>query len=364
MIRLLPMIAPPARLELALAPTPILKLDRLSRRLGVEVHVKRDDLTGLLESGNKVRKLEFLVGEALQQGADTLVTGGRPDSNGCRAVAAVAARLGLRAVLAIRGERPDAYDGNLLLGRLLGAETRYHPELALEGAPEPLDAVMEALAAELHAHGARPYVIRESGAGELGALGYVECAVELSEQIHHGAPRFDTVVITAGSGGSHAGLLMGKQLAGLPGEIVGVPVTAPAEHVRAAIVRTVGAAIQRFGFAIEVPKAIHLLDGYQGAGGASATDEELGLLVKLAREEGLLLDPVYTAKGFRGLVETLARDPKALGQRVCFIHTGGLFSLFPFKDRLRGLLGEDRQGEAQPKATQGETQPKASRADT
>jgi D-cysteine desulfhydrase len=331
------MIAPPARLELALAPTPILKLDRLSRRLGVELHVKRDDLTGLLESGNKIRKLEFLVGEALQQGADTLVTSGPPDSNGCRAVAAVAARLGLRAVLAIRGPRPAAEDGNLLLGRLLGAETRYYPEAARE----PLDAIMEALAAEVRARGARPYVIPESGAGELGALGYVECAVELSEQIHHGAPRFDTVVITVGSGGSHAGLLMGKQLAGLPGEVVGVPATAPAERVREAIVRTVAAAIQRFGFAIEVPKAIHLLDGYQGAGAAGATDEDLGLLVELAREEGLLLDPVYTARGFRALVETLARDPKALGPRVCFIHTGGLYSLFPLKDRLRGLLDRE-----------------------
>lgn len=327
------MIAPPARLELALAPTPILKLDRLSRRLGVEVHVKRDDLTGLLESGNKVRKLEFLVGEALQQGADTLITCGPPDSNGCRAVAAVAARLGLRAVLAIRGERPAASDGNLLLGRLLGADTRYHPDLG----PDPGPGLMEALAAEVRARGGRPYVIPESGAGELGALGYVECAVELSEQIHHGAPRFDAIVITAGSGGSHAGLLMGKQLAGLPGEIVSVPVTAPAERVREAIVRTVGAAVQRFGFAIEVPKAIHLLDGYQGAGPGAATDEELAVIVALAREEGLLLDPVYTAKGFRGLVETLARDPKALGQRVCFIHTGGLFSLFRYRDRLSQL---------------------------
>ena len=342
------MIAAPARLELALAPTPILKLDRLSRRLGVELYVKRDDLTGLLESGNKVRKLEFLVGEALQQGADTLITCGTPDSNGCRAVAAVAARLGLRAVLAIRGNGPAAADGNLLLGRLLGADTRYHPEL--ERGPERATAVMEALAAEVRARGGRPYIIPEGGAGELGALGYIECAVELSEQIHHGAPRFDTIVITAGSGGSHAGLLMGKQLAGLPGEIVSVPVTGPAEEVREAIVRTVGGAIQRFGFAIEVPKAIHLLDGYQGAGPADPTDEELGVIVQLAREEGLLLDPVYTARGFRGLVETLARDPKALGQRVCFIHTGGLFSVFPFRDRLSQLLGE--------------APPKASRADT
>jgi D-cysteine desulfhydrase len=351
------MIAPPARLELALAPTPILKLDRLSRRLGVEVYVKRDDLTGLLESGNKVRKLEFLVGEALQQGADTLITCGPPDSNGCRAVAAVAARLGLRAVLAIRGPRPAAADGNLLLGRLLGADTRYYSDLGpdlgpnLEPGPTPEgdDAVMTALAAEVRAGGGRPYLIPAGGAGELGALGYIECAVELSEQIHHGAPRFDTIVITAGTGGSHAGLLMGKQLAGLPGEIVSVPVAGPAERVREAIVRTMGAAIQRFGFAIEVPKAIHLLDGFQGAGPAEATDEDLGVIVQLAREEGLLLDPVYTARGFRGLVETLAADPKALGQRVCFVHTGGLFSVFAHRDRLNRYL----QGE-----------PKASRADT
>ena len=322
------MIAPPARLELALAPTPILKLERLSRRLGVELHVKRDDLTGLLESGNKVRKLEFLVGEALQQGADTLITCGTPDSNGCRAVAAVAARLGLRVLLAIRGERPPAYDGNLLLSRLLGAEIRHYPMIDRE------DLAMETLAAEVRARGGRPYTIPESGASELGALGYVECAVELSEQIHHGAPRFDTIVISAGSGGSHAGLLMGKQLAGLPGEIVSVPVTAPAERVREAVSRTVGAAIQRFGFAIEVPKAIHLLDGYQGAGPGGAADEEIEVIVQLAREEGLLLDPVYTARGFRGLMDTLARDPKALGQRICFIHTGGLFSLFPLRDRL------------------------------
>jgi D-cysteine desulfhydrase len=322
------MIAPPARLELALAPTPLLKLERLSRRLGVELHVKRDDLTGLLESGNKVRKLEFLVGEALQQGADTLITCGTPDSNGCRAVAAVAARLGLRVVLAIRGERPAAYDGNLLLGRLLGAEIHHHP------ASDREDLVMETLAAEVRARGGRPYTIPESGASELGALGYVECAVELSEQIHHGAPRFDTIVISAGSGGSHAGLLMGKQLAGLPGEIVSVPVAAPAERVREAVARTVGAAIQRFGFAIEVPKTIHLLDGYQGAGPGGAADEEIEVIVRLAREEGLLLDPVYTARGFRGLMDTLARDPKALGQRICFIHTGGLFSLFPLRDRL------------------------------
>ena len=328
------MAAPPARLELALGPTPILKLDRLSRRLGVELHVKRDDLTGLLESGNKVRKLEFLVGEALQQGADTLVACGALQSNGCRAVAAVAARLGLRAVLLVRGEPSVAYDGNLLLGRLLGAEVRYCAEADFARAGE----IMETMATEIRARGGRPYLIPESGANEVGALGYLECAVELSEQINHGAPRFDAVVISAFTGGSQAGLLLGKRLAGLPGEIVGVPVARPAERVREHVVHTMGAAIRRWGFSIDVPKTVHLLDGDPGGDGLDATDADLAVLVELAREEGVLLDPVYTARGFRGLVETLSRDPKALGQRVCFIHTGGLFSLFPYRERLSRLI--------------------------
>lgn len=324
----------PPRLPLALAPTPIMKLERLSRRLGVELYVKRDDLTGLLESGNKVRKLEFLVGEALERGADTLITCGTLQSNCCRAVAAVAARLGLNAVLAVKGARPAAYDGNLLLDRLLGAAVRYLSDAEWAR----VDEVMEEMAAALRAEGHRPYVIPESGSNEVGALGYLECAVELAGQIGHGAPRFDTVAISVYSGGSQAGMLMGKQLAGLPSEIVGIPIAWPADKVRDHVVRTMAGAIRRFGFAIEVPKSIHLLDGYQGVGRAAVGDAELGTIVQIAREEGLILDPVYTAKAFTGLMDTLARDPKALGQRVCFLHTGGIFSLFPFRESLTRLI--------------------------
>jgi D-cysteine desulfhydrase len=323
----------PPRVPLALLPTPIVKLDRLSRQLGVELFVKRDDLTGLLESGNKVRKLEFLIAEALAQGADTLVTCGTLQSNCCRAVAAVAARLGLRAILAVAGERPPVYDGNLLLGRLLGAEVRYCSADEFARAGETMDAIAE----DVRRAGGRPYVIPESGSNEVGALGYLECAVELAGQIAHGAPRFDTVAISAFSGGSHAGLLMGKQLGGLPSEIVGIPIAWPADRVRANAAATMARAIARFGFAIEVPKAIHLIDGYQASGRAGVGDGELSALIALARQEGILLDPVYTGKAFHGLVDTLRRDPHALGQRVCFVHTGGVFSLFPFRDRLSRL---------------------------
>lgn len=324
----------PSRIELAMSPTPIMKLDRVSRRLGVEVYLKRDDLTGMLESGNKVRKLEFLVADALDQGTDTLITVGTLQSNCCRAVAAVAARLGLSAVVAVKGTRPDVYDGNLLLNRMLGAEVRYLSDEEFASYPVALEAIGE----EVRRRGGRPYIIPESGSNETGALGYLECAVELAGQIEHGAPRFDTVAIAAFSGGSQAGLLMGKQLAGLPSEIVGVPIAWPAEAVRAYAAETIGKAVRRYGFAVEVPKTIHLLDGYQGTGRAAVDDGELSLLIQMAREEGVMLDPVYTAKAFGGLLDTLQRDPKALGQRVCFIHTGGIFSLFPFREPLTRLL--------------------------
>jgi D-cysteine desulfhydrase len=324
----------PARIELALAPTPIMKLERVSRRLGVELYLKRDDLTGLLESGNKIRKLEFLVGDALAQGADTLITVGTLQSNCCRAVSAVAARLGLNAVIAVKGPRPAAYDGNLLLNRMLGADVRYLSDAEFTRYPDAL----EALAEEVRGAGGTPYVIPESGSNEVGALGYLECAVELAEQISHGAPRFDTIAVTAFSGGSQAGLLMGKQLAGLPSEIVSVPIAFSADHVRGYVAETIGKAVGRFGFAIDVPKTIHLLDGYQGTGRTGVDDAELSLVIRLAREEGVMFDPVYTAKAFGGLLDTLQRDPKALGQRVCFIHTGGIFSLFPLREPLTRLL--------------------------
>jgi len=133
-------------------------------------------------------------------------------------------------------------------------------------------------------------------------------------------------------------MLMGKQLAGLPGEIVGIPIAWSAAKVREHIGRTMATAIQRFGFAIEVPKTFHLIDGYQGTGRASVEEAELSTIVRLARDEGIVLDPVYTAKAFAGLVTTLEKDPKALGHRICFIHTGGIFSLFPFRESLTRML--------------------------
>jgi D-cysteine desulfhydrase len=330
--------APPIpRVELAVTPTPLLHLERLSRELGVELWLKRDDLTGLLESGNKVRKLEFLVGEALAQSADTLVTCGTLQSNCCRAVSAVAARLGLKAVLALRGAPPDEDDGNYLLDRLLGAEVHHCAE---DDWPR-VDEVLQDLAARVRRRGGVPYVIPESGATVTGALGYLACGQELAAQFRHGAPAFDSVVITAFSGGSHAGLLMARQLAGLPGDVVGIPVARPAADVSADVARTLDEARRRYGLAVQASGAIRLLDGYQAGGRGDVEPHVLRTIVALARLEGIVLDPIYTGKAFAGLLDTLRRDPRALGGRVCFVHTGGVFSVFPFRRDLRRLMDGD-----------------------
>jgi D-cysteine desulfhydrase len=325
--------APIPRVELAHAPTPLLKLERLSTELGVELWVKRDDLTGLLETGNKIRKLEYLIGEALAQRADTLITCGTLQSNCCRAVSAVAARLGLKAMLALKGVPPPEYDGNLLLDRLLGAEVRY----CTDEEWEKVDQVMQEMAGHARAAGRTPYVIPESGATVVGALGYFSCGQEIAQQVRHGAPEFDTIAITAFSGGSQAGLLMAKQLTGLQAEIVSVPIAWEAERVRSYVTDVIEQARRRWSLAVQVPDEIRLLDGYQGAGRAEVAPEDLAMVLRVARREGVVLDPVYTAKAFGGLLDHIRRQPGSLGRRICFIHTGGVFSIYPFRAALSRL---------------------------
>jgi D-cysteine desulfhydrase len=325
----------PDRLRLTSGPTPIEPLPRLSRRLGVEVLVKRDDLTGFAESGNKIRKLEFLAREALDQEADTLVTVGALQSNCARATAAIAARLGLRCVLGLRGERPAVADGNLLLARLFGARPVFVPAEAVDR-PESLFAD---LCEEVRRAGGRPYVIPESGSNELGVFGYAALSQELAGQVAAGAPLPDSVVIAAWSGGSLAGLHLGRALGGLASEVWGVPIAFPAETIRDNVWSTVRKASQRFDLDVALDRdAVRLLDGYQAEGRAAVRDEELRIVAETARETGLLLDPVYTAKAFHGMVDTLRRHPGRLGRRVLFVHTGGGFGLFPFREPLGRLL--------------------------
>jgi D-cysteine desulfhydrase len=325
----------PGRVHLAACPTPIQPLPRLGAALGIELSVKRDDLTGFGESGNKARKLEFLVHDALEQGADTLITVGALQSNCARATSAVAARLGLRCVLGIRGAAPDVPDGNLFLARLFGARAVHVPPEAVDR-PE---ALFTRLCEEVRAEGGRPYVIPESGSNELGALGYAAWVEELRGQIAAGAlAPPDAVVVAAWSGGTLAGLYLGQALFGLDADIWGVPVEFDAETIRGSVWATVRKSAARIGADVHVERsAIRLLDGYQGAGRGGVRSEELAVVARAARE-GLLLDPVYTAKAFLALEDTVRRAPGLLGRRILFLHTGGGFGVFPYRDPLTRLF--------------------------
>jgi D-cysteine desulfhydrase len=325
----------PPRLRLGALPTPIERVGRLGDGLGIELYVKRDDLTGFGESGNKVRKLEFLVQEALDQRADTLITVGALQSNCCRATAAVAARLGLRAVLGLRGERPAESDGNLLLARLFGAETVFVPPAEVD---QP-DALFASLAERVRRAGGRPYLIPESGSNEVGVWGYAAAVEEIQAQVAAGAPSPDTIVIAAWSGGSLAGLHLGQALFGLACEIVGVPVAFDAETIRDSVASTVRKAAARLALDLEVaPGAIRLLDGHQGLGRQGTQPQELEMVVTAARQGGILLDPVYTAKAVLALLAEARQHPGSLGRRVLFLHTGGGFGVFPFRGALSRLL--------------------------
>jgi D-cysteine desulfhydrase len=325
----------PGRLRLAATPTPVQPLPRLGAALGLELSVKRDDLTGFAETGNKARKLEFLAHDALEQGADTLITVGALQSNCARATAAVAARLGLGCVLGLRGMAPAVPDGNLLLARLFGARTVFVPPDVVD---RP-DALFTRLCEEVRQAGGRPYIIPESGSNELGTLGYAAAVEELQGQIAAGllAPP-DAIVVAAWSGGCLAGLHLGKALHGLRAEIFGVPVQFDAETIRGSVWAAVQKAAARIGADVHVERgSIHLLDGYQGDGRAGVRPEELAVVARVARD-GLLLDPVYTAKAFLGLEDTARRQPGLLGRRVLFLHTGGGFGVFPFREPLARLL--------------------------
>jgi D-cysteine desulfhydrase len=309
------------RLQLAALPTPIEPLHRLSDRLGVELRVKRDDLTGLLVSGNKVRKLEFLLAEALELGADTLITCGGAGSNHCRATAVIAARLGLGCRLLLRTPEglpePKPWTGNLLLSSLAGAELRF----VTPDAYRDHEGLFGAAVAELEAAGHRPYVVPEGGSNALGAEGYAAAFEELLSQW----PEADTVISAMGSGGTAAGLVLGRRRVGRGPMPVAVNVCDDEEFFRARIASILGD---------RADHDLRILDGFKGRGYARSSPEELDLIADVARTEGLFLDPVYTGKAFLGLMQTLASRPGDLGERVLFLHTGGVYGLFAEADAL------------------------------
>lgn len=306
------------RYPLAALPTPVQKLDRLSEQLGLELWLKRDDLTGLAFGGNKTRKLELLLADAQAQGAQTVLTTGAIQSNHCRQTAAAAARAGLDGVLLLGGARPETPRGNVLLDRLLGAEIIWI---------EPQDrdpALAETFEQLVHA-GRKPYLIPYGGSNPLGVSAF---ALALEEFLAQGI-EVDRIVIASSSGGTQAGLILGASIFGFQGQILGISVDPKAEVLREIVSGLLAETGAFLGMErLETVGRVDVVDRYLGGGYAVVGDLERAALARFARTEGVLLDPVYTARAAGGLLDLIERGEIERGERILFWHTGGTPALF------------------------------------
>lgn len=325
-----------ATIPLAMLPTPFEPLRRFSQALGRDgrsppIWIKRDDCTGFAGGGNKARKLEYLVADALKHGADVLVTVGAVQSNHARQTAAAAARNGLGCVLlltdAVKG-RSEAYrtSGNVLLDQIFGAELRI---LAPE---EDGTAVTAETLARLAAEGRRPYFIPVGGSNALGSLAYRDALAELSAQAKANDCHIDHIVVPTGSGGTHAGILAGVEEAGLSCHVHGISVSRSAEQARAIVSDLVEGI-----FALEsrqrgTTAALDIDDSQVGPGYGQPTAAMTEAVELLARTEGILLDPVYTGKAMAGLLSLVRKEVIAPGATVVFWHTGGGPGLFAYPE--------------------------------
>ena len=324
-------------------PTPLEPLPRLSEALigpsggGPELWVKRDDCTGLAGGGNKTRKLEYLLGDALANEADTLVTQGAIQSNHVRQTAAAAARFGLACEVILEertGSNASDYtrSGNVLLDELLGAKIR-----TVAGGTDMNQALAE-VAAEVAERGGRPYVIPGGGSNIIGALGYVECALELVVQANEAGLEIDRIVTATGSAGTHAGLVAGLAVMGADIPVLGIGVRAPKDVQEANVFKLAQDTADLLGHRDRVTREMVVADcDYVGAGYGLVDDAVIEALKLAARTEGLLLDPVYTGKAMKGLI-ALSKRGRFDGEAVVFLHTGGAQGLFGYQSVMEGKL--------------------------
>ena len=320
-----------ARERFAHLPTALEPMPNLSKALGgPTLWVKRDDCTGLATGGNKTRKLEFLVGDALQQGADTLVTQGATQSNHVRQTAAAAVRYGMRchALLERRvTNQPIAYEqsGNVLLDDLLGCSYEFRDDGI------DMNAEAENAAQEMTNSGAKTYFIPGGGSNPIGALGYVDCALELMGQANSMGIRFDWIVHGTGSTGTQAGLVAGLHAIDAPSDVMGicVRIDGPAQEEKVFDLAT--RTVDHLGLDRALPRERVKANGdYVGDGYGQPTDSMVEALELAARTEGLILDPVYSGKAMAGLVGLIRQGVFKAGQNVCFLHTGGSAAVFGY----------------------------------
>ncbi|MDI4234598.1 D-cysteine desulfhydrase family protein [Bradyrhizobium sp. Arg237L] len=320
------------RVELVHAPTRLERLDRLSAKLnGPTIWVKRDDCTGLAGGGNKIRKLEFLIGAAREERADTVITAGAVQSNHARQVAAAAVRCDLRPILVLTdsvGGRGDLYrtSGNVLIDRLLGADIRLVGDV--ESGP-----MMEEIAGQERERGRRPYIIPVGGSNAVGVLGYVAGYFELLTQLHERAIAIDSIILPTGSGGTQAGYILGAHLTGLEASILGISVGAPLESQRAKVAQHLRSAALLLSIEdVAAFKAPLIDDGFVGPGYGQPASQTIDAIQLAAETEGLLLDPVYTGKAMAGLIALIQSGKFRRGENILFLHTGGSQALGAYAD--------------------------------
>ncbi|MEM1265716.1 MAG: D-cysteine desulfhydrase family protein [Pseudomonadota bacterium] len=333
----------PDRFPILTGPTPLVPAPRLSRELGIELSIKRDDVAGPSLGGNKARQLEYYFGQARAEAADTILITGARQSNYVRLAASVARMLGMDAVVQLEDRVPQTTEiykrsGNVLLDRLFGVEIMTYPDGEDEAGA---DRALFDRADALRAAGRKPYVIPlGEGHPPLGALGYVDAGGELAGQ----DSAFDVVVVASGSGATHAGLLAGLRGAGHASRVIGSCVRRDAAAQTARIGRVIDRmrpltpAAERVG-----PSDILLWDGALAPGYGKIGPAALGAMRRMAEAEGLLLDPVYTAKAFAAVIALVEDGSISRGSRVCFVHTGGLAGLFAYEDVLTDMLSEAGQ---------------------
>ena len=324
------------RLPIAHLPTPLEPLPRLSKELGPRLYIKRDDQTGLAGGGNKTRKLEFLVADALEKKADTLITVGAPQSNHARQTAAAAAKVGLRCLLVLRGDAPPGTTGNLLLDHLLGAQVTWSGKRSREE-------VMEEVVAEERAAGRNPYPVPLGGSTPLGAAAYALAMVELKEQMDgvgvkgefETRPYFDRIIFASSSGGTQAGLVVGAGMTGFRGEVLGISVDEDLETLRSTVTRIATGTATLLGYPRTYsPQDISANTDYLGAGYAIMGKPEREAIELFAQTEGMLVDPVYTGRAAAGMIDLIRRGVIRKEETILFWHTGGTPALWAYADQL------------------------------
>jgi L-cysteate sulfo-lyase len=317
-----------ARFPLAQLPTPIEELKSLSRELGgPELLIKRDDQTGLALGGNKTRKLEFLVGQALEQGADTLVTAGAAQSNHCRQTAAAAARAGLRCELLLNGTKPELPNGNLLLDELLGARIHWIQ-------PSERVTKLRELPDQLRKEGRKPYVIPVGGSNGVGATGYVLAMIELLEQLDGINRRVDHIVFASSSGGTQAGIVVGARITCFDGRLHGVSIDKDNRDggtYGCELVDIANETAKYIGFNAQFAASdFTVVYDYLGGGYGVVSDLERGAIRLLASREGIILDPVYAERAMGALIDLIRKKAFRSDETVLFWHTGGAPALFAY----------------------------------